>query len=439
MSSVPLLGSPQFAEKLVLRRQVFAWVMLLPLFSIMFLREDGSFDGPAALIYDKAIGGFRWIDLLLILWIAGTVGLAWPRHAPWAVPKTLVKPALLFSATIVFSIFYGLAHGGTNVFFDWRGVALGTGLVLVFGYWVSTPSALRSAARLFLVVCAVKAVWIFLNYALGGGVDVVLLGTRTPYFDGPVISLCGLASALGFRFALEETREWRKLEYLLISLLTGSLVVFCFRRTNWTELFIAGTILILPYKRARKLAFRLLLAGSLMVLLVMPGVFLERLKSFNLLEGNEASDFAETNAGHIGDLLDAWDQIQAHPITGIGQGSTYDTLRIRYWKTESWMVHNAILQVWLRYGVVGLIAYLWFHVSLLRWLRGVGGDAGRDRWVRAFAQVSFAYLMALFITRLGFAPWPYGETQMCVVIAFLLGSLFALQGVRVPQVGVAGH
>ena len=439
MSSIPLLNSADFSEKLILRREAFRWVMLLPLFAIMFSREATSFDGPAAIIYDKAIGGFRWIDFFLILLISGTVALAWPKHAPWLVPKTLVKPAWLFAATIVFSVFYGLAHGGTNVFFDWRGIALGTGLVVVFGYWVNAPFALRSAVRLFLVVCAVKAIWILLTYAMGSGVDVVLLGVRTPFFDGPVISLCGLAAVLAFRFALEETRMLRKLEYLLISLLTGFLAVICFRRTMWGELFLASAILIFPNKRARKLALAALLAGSMFVLLIMPGVFVERLKSFDLLELNEASDYADTNAAHIGDLLDAWDQIQTHPIAGMGQGYSYDTLRIRDWKTESWMVHNAILQVWLRYGIVGLLAYLWFHLNLFRWLRRVGRDLGRDRSVRVFAQVSFAYMVALFVTRLGFAPWPYCETQMCVVIAFMLGSLFAVQNPREPPLVPEGR
>jgi O-Antigen ligase len=427
MSSIPILSSEAFSEKLVLRKEAFRWVMLLPLYAIMFSREATSFDGPKGIIYEKAFGGFRWIDLFLILLIVASVALAWPKHAPWTVPKVLRKPAWLFVATIVFSIFYGLAHGGTNVFFDWRGIALGTGLVLVFGYWVNTPFALRSAVRLFLAVCAAKALWILLTYALGGGVDVVLLGVRTPFFDGPVLSLCGLATVMGFRFGLEETRMRRKIGYFLISLLTGFLVLICFRRTNWGEVFIAGAILIFPNMRARKLALAALLAAGIFVLLAVPEMFLERVESFDLLEGNQASDYADTNAGHIGDLLDAWDQIRAHPITGLGQGYSYDTVRIRDWKTESWMVHNAILQVWLRYGIVGLFAYLWFHLNLFGWIRRRGRDPGLDRWVRAFAQVSFAYMVALFITRLGFAPWPYGETQMCVVIAFMLGSLFALQ------------
>ena len=53
---------------------------------------------------------------------------------------------------------------------------------------------------------------------------------------------------------------------------------------------------------------------------------------------------------------------------GIGLGTSYPTWHIRHWKPESVMVHNAVLHVWLKYGLAGLLCYLWFHVALLRWL-----------------------------------------------------------------------
>ncbi len=52
-------------------------------------------------------------------------------------------------------------------------------------------------------------------------------------------------------------------------------------------------------------------------------------------------------------------------LMGIGVGTSYPTWRIRNWKSESVMVHNAPLHVWLKYGIAGLICYLWFHVLLV--------------------------------------------------------------------------
>ena len=429
MSSIPVTNLYGAAEKPIICKDAFRSLIVLVLLALLYFREQND-DGPSSIIYDKAIGGFRWIDLIIILFIVGTVLLARRKCRPWAVPRPIVMPALLFLGALLFSIYYGWSQGGTNLFFDWRGIALSVGLVVVFGYWVNTPSALRSAIRVFLVVFTVRAVWILLSYVFGGGVIAAVSGVRLPLFDGSTLSISCLAAILSIRFWLEEPRFIARLGYLLSALLANFLVVICFRRTFWMELFIASVILLYPNRKLRLFGAAVLMIGLTIAIVTVPDVFIERIKSFNVLAGDEASDYAETNMGHVGDLLDAWDQIQEHPITGIGQGSAYDTVRIVEWKTESWMVHNAALHVWLRYGILGLMAYFWFHFRLLKWIRGV--KYGTDRRVRAFAEASFAYLTAVFVVSLGFAPWPYGQTQSCVAVAYLLGCLFALQKFRDP-------
>jgi len=73
---------------------------------------------------------------------------------------------------------------------------------------------------------------------------------------------------------------------------------------------------------------------------------------------------------------------------GIGLGTSYPTWRIKNWKTESVMVHNAPLHVWLKYGLAGLACYLWFHVALLGWLY----RQSKSRTSNAFLSAVFAYL-----------------------------------------------
>ena len=80
------------------------------------------------------------------------------------------------------------------------------------------------------------------------------------------------------------------------------------------------------------------------------------------------TEFGADNADHVLDIADAWDQVRQSPVMGIGLGTSYPTWRIKNWKTESVMVHNAPLHVWLKYGLAGLVCYLWFHLALLRWL-----------------------------------------------------------------------
>ena len=108
---------------------------------------------------------------------------------------------------------------------------------------------------------------------------------------------------------------------------------------------------------------------------------------------------------------------------GIGLGTSYSTWHIRNWKSESVMVHNAPLHVWLKYGLAGMLCYIWFHLALLRWLYcQATAPAGVER---AFLLSAFAYLAAQFIVTLGFAPWPYSELQLTVLMSFMIAAAVA--------------
>ena len=123
--------------------------------------------------------------------------------------------------------------------------------------------------------------------------------------------------------------------------------------------------------------------------------------------------------------------MQRSPIFGIGLGTSYETWHIRNWKSESVMVHNAPLHVWLKYGIAGLFCYLWFHVALLRWLyRRMRAEDGSQH---AFTAAVFCYLLAQFLLTLGFAPWPYSELQHTVLMSFILAAAVALSAVPSKQ------
>jgi O-antigen ligase len=118
--------------------------------------------------------------------------------------------------------------------------------------------------------------------------------------------------------------------------------------------------------------------------------------------------------------VDAWEQVKQAPILGIGVGVSYPTWHTRNWKADSVMVHNAPLHVWIKYGLVGLACYLWFHLALLRWLfqrsRTANGASG------ALLAAAFAYMAAQFVATLGFAPWPYSELQLTTLTSFILAA-----------------
>ena len=141
------------------------------------------------------------------------------------------------------------------------------------------------------------------------------------------------------------------------------LVLLCFRRTFWAGLghrdFASAAVQ--KQRRGRKL---LLATGSAVVAVTLGPAFYERMQSLDFT--HDDSEFSQGNPDHVGEVLDAWEQVQRQPVLGIGLGRSYPDARIQGWKEESVMVHNAPLHVWLKYGLMGLACYVWFHFAVFR-------------------------------------------------------------------------
>jgi len=167
----------------------------------------------------------------------------------------------------------------------------------------------------------------------------------------------------------------------------------------------------------------LVLVGCMFVVAacVMGASFAGRVQSIVVTQDD--TEFSADNTDHLYDLMDAWSEVRQSPVMGIGLGTSYRTWHLKNWKTDSVMVHNAPLHVWLKYGLAGLLCYLWFHLALLRWLyRQTKRPAAPSR---AFVSAAFAYVTAQFVVTLGFAPWPYSEVQLTTLMSFILAAVTA--------------
>lgn len=409
-------------EALPFRRYVGISLLFL-LFSCLWFREFESFDGPAGIVYARLWGNFRMVDAFLfgigavhfLLMIVG-------RRSWLSIPSRLGRPALLFFCVLLAGAVHGRLNGGTHVFFDWREFVLALFLIPVFGYWIRSQRELDTAVKLFCLVMLCRIAYIFLAYLQGGGVTEVVAGVRTPFFDGPTVSGAGLMGLMAFRFREEATTFAERYYWLATALCGYFFVLVCFRRVYWGELFV-GTLILLILNR-RIILKNLPLIGLVLALaLVISGRMLyQRVASL----APTASDpvYAATNVDHLNDILDAFDHIKEHPLAGIGVGAPYQTFRILAWKTESWGVHNAIMHVWLLYGLSGLLTYLWLHFRLFGWLKSQ--SRSQVGTLGAFTQITLAFAVAQFLMSLGFAPWPYGSVQNIMATSFLLGGILGM-------------
>ncbi len=337
------------------------------LFSIIFLPEflhEGD-SASGSFVYTKVAGGFRFVDLgILALVLLHLVALACSRKQIVHFPRALILPGLAFLSCIATGIWYGHGHGGTNFFFDWRALALGIGLYFVWTFWLQTPAELHSTIRLFAIYMGVRIALLYALYLTGRG--EALLGVPIPTFDGPALSAIVFTALLAFRYQESSVNPVRKLFWTALAAAAYLIVLLCFRRTYWGELAIGTAILLLLQQRHRVRNFVLVGTMVCIAAITLGKPFAARVQSLDFTQMD--SEFGADNADHLHDLLDAWDQVRQSPLMGIGVGTAYPTWRIRNWKNESVMVHNAPIHVWLKYGAVGLICYLCFHARLLRWL-----------------------------------------------------------------------
>lgn len=284
----------------------------------------------------------------------------------------ILAVASLAWVVIGITIAIAILRGVPELFADWRNLLVTT----VAAVYAAKFLASRDWKHFVLIDLATAygllAIPTLGAYAAGLGQSV--LGVRTTVFDGPTLYLASFATITSAWFYLNpDPRHGRvRSVWLQIAGLSSSLLVLLsFRRSFWLA-WIAGiaTVLIVSWRSRDKRGVRLY--GSLLGLCLLVNVatvaigsetMAARLESFL---PNSTGQFSATNQDHLNDIVDAWQVIKAEPVLGLGIGSQYETNLISDWKTESFEVHSAVLHVWLKFGILGALIYLAFHVALIR-------------------------------------------------------------------------
>ena len=398
-------------------------LLFCSLFSVTFApefsREGDSTAG--SFLYLKAAGHFRYIDLaILAVFLLHVLCLGCLRRTRISFPQSLAIPGLAFLACIAAAIGYGISRHGENFFFDWRGLALGIAFYVVSAFWLQNSDDVTLAIRVFAIHAGIRIGLLYVLYAAGYG--DTLFGSPIPIFDGPVLSCIVFAALLALSHQNTNlSRQWR-FAAAALAIAASLMVLLCMRRTYWAELGIGLFVLLLLRDRHRLRNLCIIVVALVMAAIPLGDRFSNRLQSFDVTRAD--AQFSSDNADHLYDLLDAWEQVRQSPIMGIGLGTAYPTRHIRNWKPESVMVHNAPLHVWLKYGLAGVGCYVWFHIALLIWLFRLRVRTSGVH--HSFVTAAFAYFAAQFIVTLGFAPWPYSELQLTVLMSFILAAAVAI-------------
>jgi hypothetical protein len=402
-------------------------IPVLLCFPLMFVVEFERV--PTTWLYAVKVGpGLRVADVCVI----GLAALQWAaarqRVAVLRLPRELAGPALLSLGAWSLALVYGAMTGGTQLFYDWRNVALGGVVAWIVAAGVRTRDDLFFMWKAFLSFCAAFSLYSLVRYASGAGVEVFGLGS-IPLYDQQTLVVLSFAGILAFSLWLSNARLGR-VSPLAYGLPCIVVVLLSMRRIPWAELAIGLGLTFLLQGNVRRRLQALAVMGLIATVAVValgPSRLGPRLQSFNPFA--RGTPEASTNQDHVNDILDAWDIIKASPVLGIGLGKAYRTNRIAAWKTESTLVHNGPLHVWVYYGLLGLVAYVSWHVGFFAFLLRL-----RRRWHAVASETKpliyallggvLAWSVAVFLGRLTFLSPIYLSLQQMIVIGMIWGVVF---------------
>lgn len=180
-------------------------------------------------------------------------------------------------------------------------------------------------------------------------------------------------------FIEKERMRYRVLHVL--SLISSTYILIgASRRYLWGEFVTAaGMLLFFHYWFNKTNANKKIILTCLILLFVFSAIFVigpDRLADnpmigrfitiLSLISPEFDSEYGYS-AGHLDEIIDGWHNVKNHWLLGI---SPYGTSLMERDKTKGWQsavfVHNAYLQVWLVYGLLGFVLFVYLYYKAVQ-------------------------------------------------------------------------
>jgi O-antigen ligase len=174
-------------------------------------------------------------------------------------------------------------------------------------------------------------------------------------------------------------------------LLSVTAIVATFSRAGFLTLAVTTVafLLVLARRRAALLAAAVIVL-ALAALPLLPAGYVERLGTITDIE----SDATRSAWGRWRDLQAAAGFVVEHPIVGAGIGQ--DILAMNDERGTMWVqVHNAYLQYGVDLGLLGLVLFVWLHVSCFRSAGQAAARAARHPARRRLVHLALGVQIAL--------------------------------------------
>ncbi|MDQ1130450.1 O-antigen ligase [Microbacterium sp. SORGH_AS_0888] len=161
-----------------------------------------------------------------------------------------------------------------------------------------------------------------------------------------------------FLLLLFTRRKWTIGHVILLSI-SAVVVILCFRRSVWFAAIVTAALVVMLARGGRGLRRFLFIAipVSAVGVLLVPGVLDDVWQQAGqVFEAISSAPAEQTSAGlHVSDLEVGWAAALASPLMGVGIFSS----QVGGFAAggTSLYVHNEFLQVWLRWGLLGLVLF----------------------------------------------------------------------------------
>ncbi|MCE7934548.1 MAG: O-antigen ligase family protein [Chlorobi bacterium CHB2] len=189
----------------------------------------------------------------------------------------------------------------------------------------------------------------------------VLWGLLTGWGDAMILALMVVGAIAAYAVKPADDSFYRRIRSTLLVTLpfTGIMFMMCLRRSYLIGVFIAiGVVMIAMNRRERQAAKKVVVATLVLFMVGVVGIgvdsFVERISGIAEPGKEGSSAYRAIEVYNLSAML------MENPWYGYRYGEKIKNHTILEYENISQLVpHNAYLYVWLRGGIVGLIAWIW--------------------------------------------------------------------------------
>lgn len=291
-------------------------------------------------------------------------------------------------------------------------------VIYLVGFSIRKRETAKKLGMVFLAAAAVSALYGILIYILSEGDGGLKRASGT--FSMPLTfgGIMMLACSLFFSLSLK-VRNRGYLRALLIAgaLLTASALFLSFTRSSWLGMLFSAIITIMLLRRRLILPF----VGAIIILImILPGEQRNRVTSI------WDPDYP-SNRQRIELIRGGWDIFLDNMLLGTGPGDLareYEKHMPRGAEVIYGHMHNTFLHIAATRGIIGLLAFLWFALSVYRMLAAalrMDGPPLEKGWVAGSIGAFTGFLIN------GLFEWNFGDAEVITVLYIIIGSIILLQ------------